>query len=66
MNELFNKVVGLIALGLLGYVLFAMLVGIVKAMFSSGSRTSSGPQASSRRYRSGNDDEVQWYDKSRP
>ena len=66
MNELFNKVVGLIALGLLGYVLFAMLVGIVKAMFSSGSRTSSGSRASSRRYRSGNDDEVQWYDKSRP
>ena len=66
MNELFNKAVGLIALGLLGYVLFAILVGIVKAMFSSGSGTSSGSQTSSRRYRSGNDDEVQWYDKSRP
>ena len=66
MNELFNKAVGLIALGLLGYVLFAMLVGIVKAMFSSGNGTSSGSRTSSRRYRSGNDDEVQWYDKSRP
>jgi hypothetical protein len=66
MNELFNKAVGLIALGLLGYVLFAMLVGIVKAMFSSGGGTSSGSRTSSRRYRSGNDDEVQWYDKSRP
>ena len=66
MNELFNKAVGLIALGLLGYVLFAMLVGIVKAMFSSVNGTSSGSRTSSRRYRSGNDDEVQWYDKSRP
>ena len=66
MNELFNKAVGLIALGLLGYVLFAMLVGIVKAMFSSGTGTSSGSRTTSRRYRSGNDDEVQWYDKSRP
>jgi hypothetical protein len=66
MNELFNKAVGLIALSLLGYVLLAMFVGIVKAMFSPGSETSSGSRASSRRYRSGNDDEVQWYDKSRP
>ena len=66
MNEVFNKAVGLIALGLLGYVLFAMLVGIVKALFSSSSGTSSVSRASSRRYRSGNDDEVQWYDKSRP
>ena len=66
MNELFNKAVGLIALGLLGYVLFAMLVGIVKAMFSSDTGTSSGSRTSSRRYQSGNDDEVQWYDKSRP
>jgi hypothetical protein len=66
MNELFNKAVGLIALGLLGYVLFAMLVGIVKAVFSSGNGTSSGSRALSRHYRSGNDDEVQWYDKSRP
>ena len=66
MNDLFNKAVGLIALGLLGYVLFAMLVGIVKAMFSSGNGTSSGSRASSRHYRSGNDDEVQWYDKGRP
>ena len=66
MNELFNKAVGLIALGLLGYVLFSMLVGIVKSMFSSGNGTSSGSRASSRRYQSGNDDEVQWYDKSRP
>lgn len=37
-----------------------ILVGIVKAMFSSGSG------GSSRRYRSGNDDTVEWYDKSRP
>lgn len=66
MNELFNKAVGLMALGLLGYVLFAMIVGIVKAMFSSGSGTSSGSRTSSRRYQSGNHDEVQWYDKSRP
>jgi hypothetical protein len=66
MKELFNKAVGLIGLGFMGYVLFAMLVGIVKAMFSSGTGTSSGSRASSRHNRFGNNDEVQWYDKSRP
>lgn len=60
MNDLFTKAAALIGLGLLGCWLLAMLVGIAKAMFSSGSGTSS------RRYRSGDDDEVQWYDKSRP
>lgn len=66
MNELLSRGVALIALGLLGYVLLAILVGIVKAMLSSGSGTASGSRTASRGYRSGNDDQVQWYDKSRP
>lgn len=60
MNELFNTAVGLIGLGLVGCLLLAMLAGVVKAVFSSGSGSSP------RRYRSRGGDEVHWYDKSRP
>ena len=60
MDEVFRKAVALIGLGLLGCGLLAILVGIAKAMFSSSSGTSS------RRYRSGGGDDVQWYDKGRP